>query len=554
MCVGNVFERRVPTWTFSPYGLAPIFVAVSIINIQRNMTDEKNDKPYKKNLEHTAQIIHELTQEKVTIPGLPFTEKEGQFVFEEFSPSFLLRPKDGQVFFDALFDGPYWYDSLEVSTKSGSYKIPQAHLSFPENPFSSSPVDGCYRCSVRFKRLMDSRWDERTEYYYRYILPVKDHKWKDFIERPISDYLHISPDHVKPIYWALVRIDFPEKRQIHLFQPYYQPYNDTDESDFLVIESQFPCTHSAMGKYMYPISLSLGLVTSVAPFDYAIVVASKTPEFDGEIMGGIVKLRPTIKSKRRFFTTDIDSLYRRLEGKADYTLHQLCDKNGKAKSRLDPMTEQEFSALARMLYENKALARATLILLLASNEYALMGATYSLVLETICSALVEDETGAYMESKDWKSVLPKLKKTLSDFCKEHSITDEHKDVMIKKLDGFNSKTNGNKLTTPFEQIGYKLSGPEKEVIRDRNRFLHGKIYERLPNESWLKDKLLYSSMELRKLCGILLFRTAGFKGPIFNNAIELELEEALANKEPLFITYEEKTEAPQPTEKPEASV
>ena len=59
---------------------------------------------------------------------------------------------------------------------------------------------------------------------------------------------------------------------------------------------------------------------------------------------------------------------------------------------------------------------------------------------------------------------------------------------------------------------------------------------------------------MRKLCGILLFRTAGFKGPIFNNAIELELEEALKNKEPLFITYEEKTESPQLTEKPEASV
>ena len=68
------------------------------------------------------------------------------------------------------------------------------------------------------------------------------------------------------------------------------------------------------------------------------------------------------------------------------------------------------------------------------------------------------------------------------------------------------------------------------------------------------DKLRYICMELRKLCGILLFRTAGFKGPIFNNAIELELEEALKNKEPLFITYEEKTESPQLTEKPEASV
>ena len=384
---------------------------------------------------------------------------------------------------------------------------------------------------------MDSQWKEKEEYYYRFLLPFDEKNWSNF---------KCSTDHE-----ILIRISFSEEKQIHIFPM----------SNHLVIESQFSCRYRDMHDYMYAVSLSLGLATSVAPSDYAFIIASETPDFERQIMGGLIRLRPTIKDQNQyiyqyaFFTTNAPSLYKSLrEGKTGYTLHQLCDENGRVKDRLDPMTEQEFSALARMLYENKALARATLILLLASNEYALMGATYSLVLETICSALVEDETGAYMESKDWKSVLPKLKKTLSDFCKEHSITDEHKDVMIKKLDGFNSKTNGNKLTTPFEQIGYKLSGPEKEVIRDRNRFLHGKIYERLPNESWLKDKLLYSSMELRKLCGILLFRTAGFKGPIFNNAIELELEEALANKEPLFITYEEKTEAPQPTEKPEASV
>ena len=127
-------------------------------------------------------------------------------------------------------------------------------------------------------------------------------------------------------------------------------------------------------------------------------------------------------------------------------------------------------------------------------------------------------------------------------------------VMIHKLHGFNSQTNGDKLTAPFERIGYKLSGPEKKVIKERNRILHGKLYERIPKESYKQNKLFYTCMEMRKLCGILLFRTAGFKGPIFNNAIELELEEALKNKEPLFITYEEKTESPQPTEEPEASV
>lgn len=183
-----------------------------------------------------------------------------------------------------------------------------------------------------------------------------------------------------------------------------------------------------------------------------------------------------------------------------------------------------------------------------------MGAIYSVVLETICSTLAEDDTGSYMEQEDWKVVHDKLKKTLSDFCEEHPITDEHKEVMIKKLDGFNSQTNGDKLTAPFERIGYKISGPEKKVIRGRNRFLHGQIHECLSNESYKQSKLFYTCMELRKLCGILLLRYAGYKGPILNNAVALGLEEAIENEEPLFITYEEKTESPQPTKEPEASV
>ena len=257
-----MFEYVCQTWTLSPYGLAPIFVGVSIINIQHNMT-------YKKNIGSTTKIIHELTQEEVTIAGLPFTEKEGQFIFEESSPSLLLRPKGLKEFYSTLFDGPYWYDSLEVSTKSGrSYKISQAHLSFPEK---LSLEDANYKCYVQFYQLMDSGWDEKTEYCYRYILPVKDHKWQDLIERPISDYLHISPDYVMPIYWALVRIDFSGEKQIHLSELHI---DDIGESKFLVIETRFPCTYSAMDKYLYSISLSLGLVTSVAPFDYAIVVTS----------------------------------------------------------------------------------------------------------------------------------------------------------------------------------------------------------------------------------------------------------------------------------------
>lgn len=541
----------MPTWTFSPYGFAPIFVVVSIVNIQYNMT-------YKKNIGSTAKFIHELTRDKVTIPNLPFENKEGQFIFEKSFPSFLLSPKDNVEPFTHSYSSHTWCDSLEVSTKSGSYKIHQATLSTPKNPFA--PIDANNKCCIRFRQLMDSRWSKETKYYYRYIFPVKHDTWRDFITgtdyyRDCDDTAPINGDPLS----GVIRIDFPEEQRIHLFSI----YNEDSEGkylnlmiEYLVIETRFLCTHSAMGKYMYPISLSLGLVTSVAPFDYAIVVASKTSDFEGEIMGGIVKLRSTVKSQYRFIATDISELYNDLKEKVDYdAFRPYCDKEGKLlRSHLDLMKEQEFSALAWMLYENKALARATLILLLTPMVYELTGALYSVVLETICSALTEDKEGDYMESKDWKSVLSKLKKTLSDFCEEHSITDEHKEVMIKKLDGFNSQTNRDKLKASFERIGYKLSGPENKVIGDRNRFLHGNVHEYPSDGSWLKSELLYSSMELRKLCGILLFRYAGYKGPILNNAVEIGFEEALKNKEPLFITYEEKTESPQPTEEPEASV
>lgn len=501
-----MFEYVCQTWTFSPYA------GVSIINIQYNMT-------YKKNIGSTTKIIHELTREEVTIAGLPFTEKEGQFIFEESSPSFLLRPKGLKEYYSTLFDGPYWYDSLEVSTKSGSYKIPQAHLSFPKK---LSLEDTNYRCSVQFKRLMDSRWDEKTEYYYRYILPVKDHKWQDFIERPISDYLHISPDYVMPIYWALVRIDFSGEKQIHLSELHV---DDIGESKFLMIETRFLCTHSAMDKYLYSISLSLGLVTSVAPLDYVIVVASKTSDFEGEIIGGIVKLPPTIKSQYRFIATDIRELYNDLKKKVDYdAFRPYCDKEGKLlRSHLDPMKEQEFSALVSMLHRSKDLARATRMLLVASFDIDYMGPIYSVVLETICSV-------SYKENEDF-----------------------FKPFLVKKRWGYDFKKNEAKLTKPFElqQIAYELSGAEKKIIKTRNNFLHGGTTEEGKEST---KKLRYICMELRKLCGILLLRYAGYKGPILNNAVEMRLEEALKNKEPLFITYEEKTESPQPTKEPESSV
>ena len=484
---------------------------------------------YKKNIGSTAKFIHELTEDKVTIPNLPFENKEGQFIFEESFPSFLLSPKDITEPFTHLHSSHTWCDSLEVSTKStksGSYKIHRATLSTPKDPFA--PIDANNKCCIRFRQLMDSRWSKETKYYYRYILPVKHDTWRDFITG--TDYYQDCDD-TAPInecpYWGeVIRIDFPEEQRIHLFSM----YNKDLESKFLtieylVIESQFPCTYNDMNRYMYAISLSFGLVTTVAPLDYVIVVASKTSDFEGEIMGGIVKLPPTIKNQYRFIATDISELYNDLKKKVDYdAFRPYCDEKGNLlKDRLNPMQEQEFVALAQMLYENRALARAALMLIDSSMNLECLGAISAVALETICSVLIEAN----------KESLPKH---------------------LKKNGEEGKRKNKEKLTEPFmlPQIGYELSEEKgKELVNIRNSFLHGGVLGFSHTEY---HKLLYPCMELRKLCGILLLRYAGYKGPILNNAVEMGLEKALANKEPLFITYEEKTESPQPTEEPEASV
>lgn len=560
-------------------------------------------KAIKKCLRSTSNFMYELAQSEVTIYGLPFAEKQARFCLDGTSLSFVLQLKDEE---DMRYveSKEKEYDSLRVITKHGHYLIPKAYV------YSSGKIGVDVVCHVRFFQLLNFEWhkenvrretwkakrferkkrerkkrerkkrdwrwkrglEEKKYYYYRFILPITSN-----VMNFVRCYLQYTPTHIDDL-GDLIEIPFSEEKKIHVF-----PLDG-----YLVIESQFLCTYNEMLDYTYAVSLSLGLVTTIAPFDYAFVIASEMPDFGGKIMSGMIKLRPTIKSQYRFITTDY-GFVRSLLDKVEYLRRILCEKC-LLELGFGPMQEQEFSGLVSMLHRSKDLARATMMLLVASNDIESLGPLYSVVLETICSALVKDETGTYMESKDWKSVLPELKKTLSDFCEEHSITDEHKDVMIKKLNGFNSQTNGDKLTAPFEQIGYKLSGPEEKVIKERNRFLHGKIHECLSNESYKQSKLFYICMELRKLCGLLLFRHAGYKGPILNNAVALGLEEAIENEEPLFITYDEeaakelvekrkkekqkeeeekkkkqsqdknntrnqgKEKSPQPTEEPEASV
>lgn len=468
------------------------------------------NRAIKKSLCSTLKFMRELTQSEVTIYGLPFAEKQARFCFDGTSLSFLLQLKGEE---ETMHDiTPKEYDSLRVITKNGYYLIPKAYVS--SSGEIGNKVD--VRCHVRFDELSGLEWNKKKTYYYRFLLPIQSDNWSRHIDNSFYHYRNTANQcgFIKEgSRCGLIRIDIPGKGKIHIFPVGIGLYGQctTAKSQYLVIESQFPCRYRDMHEYVYAISLSLGLVTSIAPFDYAFVIASGIQEFDGKIMGSIVKLRPTIRGQISFFTTSIGLLRKHLKGKADYAFPPDCDKEGNLlRSYLDPMTEQDFSGLVSMLHRSKDLARAALMLIDSSMNLECMGVTYAVALETICSVLIEAN-----------------KESFSDYFEKRPWDDEW-------------ISNTNKLTRPFEQlveIGHELSEEKRDELVDiRNSFLHGGVLGFSHTEY---HKLQYPCMKLRCFCGILLLRYSGYKGPILNNAVEMGLEEALKNKEPLFITYDE---------------
>ena len=557
-----------------------------------------DEKMNEKELTPIENFIRELTQEKVTVVGLSSTEKKGRIIIDDNSLkiglSMMTAEEVGHNSEQSILN------SLQVKNDCGSYLIPTAHRSLLGVNCTRECTTECAReCTmecimensimhvsakvlISFSELVNAQWyneKDEKELYYQTLIPMPMDGIKRFC---IRDYIQIIPPDNGDIY---LDIPLSREKQVRVFS------KEIHQVRYLVIESRFPCTYNEILNYTYAVSLSLGLMTTIAPFDYAFVIASEIPDFGGKIMGGMIKLRPTIKSQYRFITTDISELYEDLKEKVDYdAFRPYCDKEGNLlRSHLDPMTEQDFSGLVSMLHRSKDLARATMMLLVASDDIEYLGPLYSVVLETICWVLEQENEELFKSySKNpKKGYLP----------------------------------NGEKLSMPFnllEQIGYELSDSDMAIIKTRNNFLHGSTPEyELDSDKDKKivntqssllgdiqkgesdtDKLRYICMELRKFCGILLLRYSGYKGAILNNVVEMGLKKTLPKEqkkeqkkeqELLFITYDEEEakkivekwknekqkeeekkkkqsqgknntrnqgneKAPQPTEKPEASV
>lgn len=472
-----------------------------------------------KELSSTIDFISSF-QQNVKISGLPFTDRNAQLSINdrELSLDFQLTTEEALKSYSSGFLNRFYV----ISNNEDKYVVPDQNgvLNGSINLGNSDAELQNY--NIRISRLMNGKWNEKEKYYYRFLLPIEKVFW-------ISDIRTFAYQTGRSMYLGLIPIKFPEG-EIQIYPV------SIGEQKYLAIESEIKCTYEMMQKYIYSISLSLGLITSTIPFDYAYIIATETENFTDDLICGFTQMRPTIKGQYNFFTTNMYSIRECLKrNHVDYAMKQLYDGETFKAHLQDWIQIDEFAKIVLMLYGKEALARATLILIESSTmSLDYQGAMCAVALETICSALEDSKDKPYMSNDDWKTkVKPSFDELINSLCKEKIITEAHAVNMRNKLNSFNLGSNKDKLSLPFSKRNYTLSEQEKDVINSRNRFLHGHILVHCFEESF--QEIMYASLELQKLCALLLFRESGFHGLIVNNAVLMGLNKATSVEEPVLV-------------------
>ena len=244
----------------------------------------------KKDLSSTFDFISNF-QQNIKLSRLPFTDRNAQLSINdrELRLDFQLTTEEALKDYSLGILNQFYV----INNNGEKYVVPDQNgvLNGTLNLGGSNTELQNYH--IRISQLMNEKWNEKEVYYYRFILPIE----KDFWIRDINTLAYYTG---KKWYLGLIPIKFPEG-EIQMYPVHI------GEQIYLAIESEMKCTYEMMQRYIYSISLSLGLVTSTVPFDYAYIIATGTENFTNDLICGFTQMRPTIKGQYQFFTTNMYS-------------------------------------------------------------------------------------------------------------------------------------------------------------------------------------------------------------------------------------------------------
>lgn len=298
-------------------------------------------------------------------------------------------------------------------------------------------------------------------------------------------------------------------------------------NDLFVIESLTLINFKLFDKYIRAILGSFGFITGVAPRERSFIFSYE--EFNNEIkdfiyasnFGKTYNSRYTLISGNPYSyyqNIDLDFKFTKEDGfKQDKRIEELykefkhIDRNVFETLCIKIIESEQFSEiLFGVLSVNQNINPCTILL---------QGASYSVLLEMITNLISDenkDKLYCIRDVKKRKDLQRKLDEKAEEFFRDNDLDNYPLSYIKSKILNINAPTNSDKLKAPFEILDLKLNKQEEEIIKYRNKFLHGENpYVNKEVEIQFKN-LFYITLELNFLVNALILKYIGFRGIVRN--------------------------------------
>lgn len=298
------------------------------------------------------------------------------------------------------------------------------------------------------------------------------------------------------------------------------------DQNYIVIDCLHSTDLNSFQKKCFNILLTLGFIEGDLIHDECFIATYNNAEMEIPIDILYHSMRASVYSNQPTYTYNAFSVHHDIDFERDEKGFIKKEMTDKLNDGMFPFPKDVFSKLASQFFEKEKLQRAALLFIqshVASLEMRIPN--YYVAIEAITGHISKEViTGkkALNPIKDSKlagELIKSLKELSMKVKTEKGLNDTDFDFTIfeKNLNKLNTPPNADKLTESFTHFSYTLTKEQKDILIERNTFLHGSFLKTLDDDAAFRGAL-HVGLRLHFMIAFLLLKLAGYSGKIINYA------------------------------------
>lgn len=315
--------------------------------------------------------------------------------------------------------------------------------------------------------------------------------------------------------------------KINISNEIFHLYNFKLGSEYYIIIDCITSTQlDSFQKKCFNILLTLGFIKGNLIHDEAYFVSFLEETMD-EIDNVLYhSMRSSIKTSQPTFTSNPYSVHSDIDFERDENGALISTIIEELNEELNYFSDEVFSTLSTLLHENEKLQRAVLIYIqshIASLEVRIPN--YYVAIEAITGhisselATTKTPLNPIKDSKIAAGLIKEIIEIAKHTKEENGLDDEqfNMEIFLKNINKLNSPPNADKLSESFTHLGYALTKEQINLLKERNRFLHGSFLKTVGHDEEFREAL-HVSLRLHFMIAVLIYKLSGFTGRIINYA------------------------------------